>query len=37
VVVASEPFDDDPDWIEVDDERFVVATADGVEITPLGV
>jgi gamma-glutamyl hercynylcysteine S-oxide hydrolase len=37
VIVASEPFDDDPDWVEVDDERFVVATPDGVEITALGV
>jgi glutamine amidotransferase len=36
VVVASEPFDDDPDWERVDDEVLVVATADGIEITPLG-
>lgn len=37
VVVASEPYDDEPDWMRVDDEQLVVATADGISIEPLGV
>lgn len=36
VVVASEPYDDDPRWVEVADRHLVVATRDGVEVTPLG-
>jgi glutamine amidotransferase len=35
VVVASEPFDDAPDWRPVDDKMLLVASADGIEITPL--
>jgi glutamine amidotransferase len=37
VVVASEPFDDDPDWEQVDDLSLVTAGLDGVAIEPLGV
>ena len=35
VVVASEPFDDDPVWVEVPDGSVVVASAEGVEVRPL--
>ncbi len=36
VVVASEPYDDDPTWITVPDRSLVVASVtDGVAVTPL--
>jgi glutamine amidotransferase len=38
VVVASEPYDDDPGWLDVPDRQFVQVTAgsaDGVTVTPL--
>ena len=35
VVVASEPWDDDPRWVEVPDRHLVEATPDGVTVTPL--
>ena len=35
VVVASEPYDDDPGWVAVPDRSLLVATPDGVDTTPL--
>lgn len=35
VVVASEPYDDHPDWQEVPDRSLVEVTADRVTLTPL--
>lgn len=35
VVVASEPYDDDPDWEDVPDRHLVEVTADGVTLTAL--
>jgi glutamine amidotransferase len=35
VVVASEPYDDDPRWADVPEHHLVSATADGVTITDL--
>jgi gamma-glutamyl hercynylcysteine S-oxide hydrolase len=36
IIVASEPFDDEPDWQQIDDEMLVVASDEsGVEVTPL--
>ncbi len=35
LVVASEPYDDSPDWTDVPDGALFVGTADGVSITPL--
>ncbi|APU14350.1 class II glutamine amidotransferase domain-containing protein [Actinoalloteichus fjordicus] len=35
LVVASEPLDEDEGWAEVPDARLLVATRDGVEITPI--
>ncbi|OBH02874.1 ergothioneine biosynthesis protein EgtC [Mycobacterium sp. E1747] len=35
VVVASEPYDDDPGWEEVPDRHLVEVTATGVALTPL--
>jgi glutamine amidotransferase len=35
VVVASEPYDDDPDWVDVPDRHLVDVTAAGLSITPL--
>jgi glutamine amidotransferase len=35
VVVASEPYDDDPRWIDVPDRHLVAVTPDGVAVTPL--
>ena len=35
VVVASEPYDDGPGWQDVPDGHLVVASPDGVELTPL--
>ncbi|MGS2586338.1 ergothioneine biosynthesis protein EgtC [Streptomyces hebeiensis] len=35
VVVASEPYDDDPRWHEVPDRTLVVATRTGVSLSPL--
>jgi gamma-glutamyl hercynylcysteine S-oxide hydrolase len=35
VVLASEPYDDDPDWEDVPDCHLVEVTADGVTLTPL--
>jgi glutamine amidotransferase len=34
-IVASEPFDDGPGWHDVPDRSLLVATADGVTVTPL--
>ena len=33
VVLASEPYDDDPAWTEVPDRSLVLATPDGVDVT----
>ena len=35
VVVASEPYDDEPGWTDVPDRSLVVATAGGIELTDL--
>jgi glutamine amidotransferase len=35
VVVASEPYDDAPGWVDVPDRSLLVATPDGVTISPL--
>jgi gamma-glutamyl hercynylcysteine S-oxide hydrolase len=35
VVVASEPYDDDPRWADVPDHHLVTATADAVTLTDL--
>lgn len=35
VVLASEPYDNDPDWEDVPDRHLVEVTADGVTMTPL--
>jgi len=35
VVVASEPYDDHPDWQDVPDRHLVQVDADGVTLTPL--
>lgn len=35
VVVASEPWDDDPRWVDVPDRRLLEVTRDGVTVTPL--
>jgi gamma-glutamyl hercynylcysteine S-oxide hydrolase len=35
VVLASEPYDDDPDWADVPDRHLVEVTAAGVVLTPL--
>ena len=35
VVVASEPYDDEPGWQDVPDRSLLTATPDGVRITPL--
>ena len=35
VVVASEPWDDDPRWIDVPDRHLLEATPSGVAVTPL--
>ena len=35
VVVASEPWDDDPRWVDVPDRHLVEATPGGVAVTPL--
>ncbi|WP_204806327.1 ergothioneine biosynthesis protein EgtC [Mycobacterium riyadhense] len=35
VVLASEPYDDDPDWEDVPDRHYVEVTADGVKLTAL--
>jgi glutamine amidotransferase len=35
VVVASEPYDDDPQWVDVPDRHLVDVTAAGLSITPL--
>jgi glutamine amidotransferase len=37
VVVASEPADDDPGWIEVRDQSVLTATAEHVDVRPLPV
>ena len=36
VVVASEPFDDEPGWAQVPDRHLLIATARGVTAQPLG-
>ncbi len=36
VVVASEPYDDDPGWRDVPDHSLLCATPDGVAVTDLG-
>jgi glutamine amidotransferase len=35
VVVASEPYDDAPGWVDVPGRSLLVATPDGVDTTPL--
>jgi len=35
VVVASEPWDDDPRWVDVPDHHLIEATRDGVAVHPL--
>ena len=35
VVLASEPYDDDPDWADVPDRHLVEVTMSGVRLTPL--
>ena len=35
VVVASEPYDDDPSWIDVPDRHLLIADANGVSVEPL--
>lgn len=35
VTIASEPVDDDPEWISIDDRSIVVATATGVTVSTL--
>ncbi|SOJ57832.1 Gamma-glutamyl-hercynylcysteine sulfoxide hydrolase [Mycobacterium simulans] len=35
VVLASEPYDDDPDWEDVPDRHYVEVSADGVKLTAL--
>jgi gamma-glutamyl hercynylcysteine S-oxide hydrolase len=35
VVVASEPYDDNPDWQEIPDRHLVVVEASRVELIPL--
>jgi glutamine amidotransferase len=35
VVVASEPYDDDPDWQELPDRHLVEVTGARVALTPL--
>lgn len=35
VTVASEPYDDDPGWIDVPDRHLVDVTADGISVTSL--
>ena len=35
VVLASEPYDESPDWEDVPDRHLVEVTADGVRMTPL--
>jgi glutamine amidotransferase len=35
VVLASEPYDDDPDWQEVPDRHLVDVDDNGVTLTPL--
>lgn len=35
VVVASEPWDDDPGWVDVPDRHLLTATRDHVSLTPL--
>lgn len=35
VTVASEPYDDDPGWVDVPDRTLLVATPDGVDTTPI--
>ncbi|OBF90066.1 ergothioneine biosynthesis protein EgtC [Mycobacterium sp. 852002-51163_SCH5372311] len=35
VVLASEPYDDDPEWEDVPDRHLVEVTANGVTLTPL--
>ncbi len=34
-VLASEPYDDDPRWVDVPDRHLVRVSADGVSLTPL--
>ena len=35
VVVASEPYDDDPRWVDVPDRHLLEVTRDGVAVTAL--
>lgn len=35
VVVTSEPYDDEPGWVDVPDRSLLVASPDGVDVTPL--
>jgi glutamine amidotransferase len=36
VVVASEPFDNDPSWVDIPDHSLVTVTSDGVAVTDIG-
>ena len=36
VVLASEPYDDDPAWVEVPDRSLLVADSVGVRVEPIG-
>jgi len=36
VVVASEPYDDDPSWVDIPDRSLLVADATGATVEPLG-
>ena len=35
VVVASEPYDDDPRWVDVPDRHLIEVTSSGVTVTEL--
>ena len=35
VVVASEPYDDEPGWVDVPDRHLLEATRDAVAVSPL--
>ncbi|WBP93505.1 ergothioneine biosynthesis protein EgtC [Mycolicibacterium neoaurum] len=35
VVLASEPYDDDPDWLDIPDRHLVEVSATGLKLTPL--
>jgi gamma-glutamyl hercynylcysteine S-oxide hydrolase len=35
VAVASEPYDDDPDWVDLPDHHLIDVTSDGLSVLPL--